>query len=252
MSTGAGSAISGSRCNKMPTWRWSRTACWAAPIDFGRPSVIGSTSPGNSTVLRTGTIISASAGKGGSVLAPSVESVFASISTSATADPRFLQGDHQTTIDNGTAHRTVAASRQPQPPVKAPLRQFQPMNGRRAQGGRIGARPGNNQFAVLDDGFHLFGIDAWQGHERQNFEIGLQNIDRRLPNRLTRLGARRPEQLAVHPVGAREHLARFRPHPIANHIAGHKAFPPTWFGYVWRRNVEFNGRRGGLRAGPSR
>jgi hypothetical protein len=41
--------------------------------DFGRPSVIGSTTPGNSTVLRTGTMMSASAGSGGSVPRPAAQ-----------------------------------------------------------------------------------------------------------------------------------------------------------------------------------
>ena len=49
-----GSSISASRCSTMPIGRCSRTACWAAAIDFGRPMVIGATMPGNSTVLRTG------------------------------------------------------------------------------------------------------------------------------------------------------------------------------------------------------
>jgi hypothetical protein len=49
----------------MPTCFWSRTACCAAAMDFGRPTVIGNTMPGNSAMLRTGTMINASAGSGG-------------------------------------------------------------------------------------------------------------------------------------------------------------------------------------------
>ena len=59
----AGSSGLASRCIRMPTWRCSRTACWAAAIEPGRPTLIGRTMPGNSTVLRTGTMISASDGK---------------------------------------------------------------------------------------------------------------------------------------------------------------------------------------------
>ena len=66
-----------------------------------------------------------------------------------------------------------------------------------------------------------FGVDAGQRDERQNLEFGFQNIDRRLPGRLPGLRAGRPEQLTMHPLGAREHLARFRPHPVANDITGH-------------------------------
>jgi len=64
-STCTGSVASASRCISTPTWRCSRTACWAAAIERGRPSVSGSTTPGNSTMSRTGTMIIASGGRGG-------------------------------------------------------------------------------------------------------------------------------------------------------------------------------------------
>jgi hypothetical protein len=53
----------GSRCRRRPIGRWSRIAACAAAIDFGRPSGIGVTMPGNSTALRTGMMISASLGR---------------------------------------------------------------------------------------------------------------------------------------------------------------------------------------------
>ena len=128
-----------------------------------------------------------------------------------------------------TAWRTaaVAAGRQPQPPVKATLRQLKPMNDGSAQGSRIDSRPGDHQFAVFDGGFHLFGVNAGQRDQRQNLKLRLQNIDRRFPGRLPGLRAGGPEQLAMHPLGTREHLARFRPHPIAGHVTGHRASPPA-------------------------
>ena len=46
-----------------PIGRSSRTACWAAAIEVGRPMAIGATIPGNSTMLRTGRMISASSGR---------------------------------------------------------------------------------------------------------------------------------------------------------------------------------------------
>ncbi len=62
------------RCNRIPIGRCSRSACCAAAIDFGRPMVMGATTPGNSTVLRTGMMISASSGIGtGSVPAAAAE-----------------------------------------------------------------------------------------------------------------------------------------------------------------------------------
>src|SRR5580704_19317014 len=206
MSIGVGSASSESRCMRMPTWRWSRTACCAAAIDFGRPSVIGSTRPGNSTVLRTGTMISASGGKGGSVTAPDAAWFDDNISASATIRPRFLQGNHQTSIDDRAAHATVMAGWQTQPAVEAALRQLQAMNDGGAEHRRIGARPADHKFAVVDDGFDAVGIDARQGDQRQDFKLGFENIDRRLPRLLVRLAADRLEQAAMQPLRAREHL----------------------------------------------
>src|SRR4029077_4429606 len=60
------------------------------------------------------------------------------------------------------------------------------------------------------------------------------NIDGRLPGyrpcRRPDLCARRPKQLAVHTFSPREHLARFRPHPIVSDITGHQA--PLQFGLI--------------------
>src|ERR1700733_2861506 len=187
MSSGAGSDTSASRCNRIPPCHCWRTACWAAAIDFCRPSVIGSTSPGNSTVLRTGTMMSASAGKGGNVVAPDPAWFDDNISASATMRSCFLQGDHQTSVDHSMAYAAVAAGRQSQPPIEAALRQLETMNDGGAERRRIGARSGNHQVAVVDDGFDTFRIDARQGDQRQNFGFGFQNIDRRLPGGLPRL-----------------------------------------------------------------
>ena len=56
MSAAVGSATSALRCIKMPIWRCSRTACCAAATEPGRPTVMGNTSSGNSTMLPTGTV----------------------------------------------------------------------------------------------------------------------------------------------------------------------------------------------------
>src|SRR6516165_8935178 len=226
MSIAVGSSTSAARCNRMPTWRWSRTACCAAAIDFGRPSVIGSTKPGNNTVLRTGTMISASGGKPGSV-APAADDAlsFALICCSATVRSRFLQGDHEATGRCRAANAGIASRRQAQAPVEAPLRQFETMNRRATQ--LIGPRPGagNDAIAVFDHRLGVVWIDSRQGDERQYFEFGLQDIDRRLPDRKLRLRGSRPKQLAMQAFGAREHFARFRPHPITGHVAGHRTPP---------------------------
>src|SRR5215510_12215109 len=103
MSSAVGSETSASRCIRMPTWRCSRTACWAAAIDLVRPTVIGSTTPGKRTVLRTGTTINASGGSGGSEDEPllALVSPADNIRYSATIVSHFLQGDHETAVDHG-------------------------------------------------------------------------------------------------------------------------------------------------------
>src|SRR5579863_9567299 len=228
MSFADGSASSGSRCMRMPTWRWSRTACWAAATDLVRPSVIGSTSPGNSTVERTGTMIKASAGNGGN--APPDASLaswasFACNSISATIGPCFLQRDHQTSSDGGTIDAAVAAGRQPYPAIEPPLRQFEPVDRCGTQFRRQNPHAGNNKLALLDNHLGVLDGDAGQRHQHQHLAVILEDVDRRLPYGLPRLRCPRPEHLAMHALGAREHVARFRPHPIAGQISGHEKSP---------------------------
>src|ERR1700683_3155737 len=175
MSTGLGSETSDTRCKRIPASRWSRTACWAAAMDLARPTVIGRTMPGNSTVLRTGTMISASAGKGGSVVvcppAPSAVPFFASISFSATPRLRLLQSDHQAAVGDGAAHAAIAACRQAHAAVKAALRKFKPVNGGSPQHWRIGPCSGNYQIIILDHRLGLLGVDTGQGDQRHHLEI---------------------------------------------------------------------------------
>src|SRR5581483_10258706 len=106
--------------------------------------------------------------------------------------------------------------------------QLETMDGRGAQFARIGARTGDDQIAVLDHRLGAVAVDAGQRDQHQNLPIGLQNIDRRLPGDLARLRRAGPEYLTMHALGAREHLARFRPHPIARYVASH--FAPSSFG----------------------
>src|SRR5579863_4696307 len=159
MSSAVGSSTAASRCNRMPTWRCSRTACCAAMTDFGRPSVIGSTSPGNSTVLRTGTMMSASGGNGGSAPPPCDAPSFARIS-SATIRTHFLQRNHETAVGIGAAHPAIAPGRQRQPPEKASLGQLKAVDGSGTPLLRHDARPGDDEIAVLDHGLYIRTVDA--------------------------------------------------------------------------------------------
>jgi hypothetical protein len=57
-----GSATLSSRCMRMPICRSRRIASWAAATDLARLTLIGKTTPGKSTSVRTGRMISASEG----------------------------------------------------------------------------------------------------------------------------------------------------------------------------------------------
>src|SRR5580704_4707583 len=150
-SIGAGSAVSEFRCIRIPTGRWSRTACWAAAIERWRPMVIGSMMPGNRTVLRTGTMISASGGKGGSGPAwPALISDSPGDLVSTTEGLRFLQSDQQAAVGGGTPHRAVAPARQAHAALEPALRQLQAVDGGGAQLGRIDAGSSEHQVVAVD------------------------------------------------------------------------------------------------------
>src|SRR5580704_6082115 len=137
-SIAAGSATFASRCNRMPTCRCSRMARWAAAIERGRPIVIGSTMPGNRTVLRTGTITSASGGKGGdgAVVLPLLSSAAPKKFASTTQRLRLLQDDQEAAVGRGSPDRTVAPGRQPHAALEPSLRELEPMDDRGLQLGR--------------------------------------------------------------------------------------------------------------------
>jgi len=76
-----------------------------------------------------------------------------------------LQRDHQATGERGPAHAGIAPGREPQAPVEAPLRKFEPMNDRGAQLLRQNARAGNDEIAVFNDGLRIVRIDAGQSDQ---------------------------------------------------------------------------------------
>src|SRR5581483_9154344 len=158
MSAAPGSATSARRCMRMPIWRCSRTACCAAATDPGRPIVNGSTSPGNSTVLRTGTMISASVGTGGRLPAPAP--CPSREAASATESLRLAEGDQQTAMNGRAADAAVAAGWQAHAPLEAALRQLQPMDDCSVELARQLARAGDDEVGAVDGSLHLVGVDA--------------------------------------------------------------------------------------------
>src|SRR5512142_996261 len=100
MSIPAGSSTPTSRCIRTPICFCSRTACCAAAIDFGRPIVIGITVLGNSTMLRTGTMMIASAGIGAKALfAVALVLLMSASATGASLLGQLGQRDHEAAVD---------------------------------------------------------------------------------------------------------------------------------------------------------
>ena len=64
-SSKVGSSVSGSFCSRKPTLVSARTASWAPATVLSRLTATGITTPGNSTRLRTGRMISMSSGSPG-------------------------------------------------------------------------------------------------------------------------------------------------------------------------------------------
>src|SRR4029079_8436862 len=97
-------------------------------MERGLPTVIGSTVPGKSTMLRTGTMTSASAGTGAWIEGPrlALSGVASSNCASATARSCLLQCDQKTPMTGGTTHRTVTAARQAHAPLATALPKAEP------------------------------------------------------------------------------------------------------------------------------
>src|SRR5437763_5780046 len=210
---------------RMQIWRCSRTACWAARIERGRPIVTGKIVPGNSTKPRTGAMISASGG----TLMPAADPVSASAARHRErwAIKRrsvygelsgLLQADHETAVDRGAPYVGVMPRRQRDAALETPLRQLEPMDHRLAQRGRNRPHADDEELAIVDRGLDPIDVYARQRHQHQDFALGFEHVDRRLPGGHLRARALQPEGLAMQPFGPREHLAGFRPHPDL-HIA---------------------------------
>ncbi len=75
-------------CSRIPSGRCRRAASYAAARERSRPTVSGNTIPGNSTTLRTGTMISASSGSARDVLVASRSGARTAASAPACASVR--------------------------------------------------------------------------------------------------------------------------------------------------------------------
>src|SRR5262245_10405362 len=126
-------------------------------------------------MLRTGRMISASAGSDGSVVeapgaaAPGVGPVLSGnepwSSSSATGVPRFLQCDHDATVIGGALDAAVASGGQPYPALETALRQLEAMDDGRPHFRGEDPVSRKHEVAPVDDGFDLLGIDPGEGDE---------------------------------------------------------------------------------------
>src|SRR5215207_4259742 len=234
-SAGPGLSTVASRCRTTPMGWSSRTACWAAAMDRGRPMAIGATMPGNSTTLRTGRMMRASAGSDAEAEAswapgePAPEGATpagrSKRITVRSPSSGFGEAETQAALGREAAHGVVAAGGQQDAPLEAPLRQFEAMDDGGPQFARQDAPARHHERAVLDRRFHAIGIDARQRHKDEDFALGFDHVDGRLPGGLARLRLLQAEDLPVHALGARQRFDGFREHPV-HRIAVRHAFAP--------------------------
>src|SRR5208282_2502027 len=95
------------------------------------------------------------------------------------------------------------------------------MNDRGLHLRRIRTNPRIDQLPRVNKRFDLVEVDARQGDQHEHRAVRLEDIHRRLPCDPGRRTGR-PEKLPMHPLRAREHFERFRPHPIAGKISLHR------------------------------
>src|SRR5262245_60227558 len=218
----------------IPIWRWSRSACWAAATDFGRITATGITTPGNSTKLRTGTMMVASGGSAGRSF----------VRLSATRCLRFLERHGEAPVYDRDIDRFIAPRRQPDPPLEPSLRQLEAMDHRGPKLARQDPASRHHEIGAFDRCLDLLGGDPRQRHENEHLPLGLQHVNRWLPGWLPQPRPRRTEKVLMHAFGSGEHLASLRPHPIPGiirHSAPVEPFDPVrWSIQGGRRGPLFN------------
>jgi hypothetical protein len=110
-------------------------------------------------------------------------------------------------------HVAIAAGGKAQPALEPPLRQLHPVDRRGAELRRQHALPGHDERSILDGRNHAFRIDAGQRQKHENLALGLQHVGRWLPDR-NPMQFPDPYELRLQALGARQHLACLRPHPV--------------------------------------
>src|ERR1051325_10203603 len=184
-------------------------ASWPAATERLRPMVIGRTMPGKRTRLRTGRMMSASAGNGG--IFDFVSFVIVSVQTP--------QMNGEATMRHLAALQFEQPARQFELALEAAVRNLEAPNRRAAHFFRPRPTAPDTKLAALDHYIDVIRGDAGQRDQECQAILGLEEIDRRLP----KWAARRPgslEKLPTQPFGPIEQLERFGPHEATKGHSG--------------------------------
>ena len=221
-------------CSRMPSGRCRRAASYAAARERSRPTVSGNTIPGNSTTLRTGTMISASSGSARDGLAPSGRALgragagagrrVGAQRVVGRCDRRFVhdvpsatlaQPQDQATIPDFARAVSSRASGKRNAPLEIAIRNLQPPQRARRRRRTAGsarraprARPTPSSPRCAAPERPGSATRTTTSRSSSKTSTGGSHVTRRSP------GGGEAEELPVHPLGLLDQLAGLRPHPI--------------------------------------
>src|SRR4029453_15737654 len=223
-----GDCRSGSCCNTKPTLRSARTASCAAASERSRLIATGTTVPGNSTRLRTGTMMSMSS----EMVFSGVGGVLFLRSESFIAAPLVLSLDeaqHQASVRVTSLRQLVVPRRQRKAPLEAPIRNLQLMQSRRLPPHGQGTDGCHPDQAVLGPNLDVLRRHARQCHRHLNLIPISDDVYGGFPARLRLDSAAEAEELPLQPLRLLQHFACFGPHPSGRVTDGHERDPwGTW------------------------
>src|SRR5687768_9237092 len=224
-SSGPGRSTSGLLCSSTPSGRCERAASCAAARELSRPMVTGRITPGNSTKLRTGRMMSASSGKGRETASPpglaSTSTGCAGIPASATTSGLFIsslivvwlpdlaQAQRKAPVCPLPRARLQRYGRQRNFSLEAPVRDFETADLAMRPSEHDAALRADYQRSRFDRHFDAFGRDARHGNDDHDFAVVLEHVDGRLPHRACALGSAQSKELPMHALGLLEQLAGF-------------------------------------------
>src|SRR6185369_4327035 len=215
-----GDCRSGSCCNTNPTLRSARTASCAAASERSRLIATGTTVPGNSTRLRTGTMMSMSSEMvtSGLVVTSSLGSV------SFIAAPRLAldEAQDQASVRVTSFRQLVVPRRQREAPLEAPIGNLQPMQRGRVPLHRQRTGGCDHDHAALRVDLDVLLRHAGQGHRHLNLIPISHDVYGGFPARLSLDSAAEAEELPLQPLRLLQHFARFCPHPRRWVTNGHE------------------------------